>query len=181
MQNKFEPVQLYGINVEVEVSNAVQVAEIFSVHAKNAKVKPGDKVAVDVTMKPYRGEEFTKTVYFKVPKDHPGGKLVLKVRGGSSMAWAIDLLRKQQAEGVPAAKKKETRHKLADYIKGVNSADKNNELIIDVATGQLKPNPEAAANDAGLAGLLQGSPFKQKYPFDFIIDGEGEIVLTVDK
>ncbi len=181
MQNKFEPVQIYGINVEAEVSDAVQVAEIVSVHAPKTKVKPGEKVAVDVTMKPYRGEEFTKTVQFKVPKDHPGGKLALNVRGGSSMAWVLDLLRKQQSEGVPAAKKKETRRKLSDYIKSVNTADKNNELIIDVATGMLKPNPEAAANDAGLAGMLQGSPFKQKYPFDFIIDGETELVLTVEK
>ena len=181
MQNKFEPVQIYGINVEAEVSDAVQVAEIFSVHAAKTKVKPGEKVAIDVTMKPYRGEEFTKTVQFKVPKDHPGGKLALNVRGGSSMAWVLDLLRKQQSEGVPAAKKKETRRKLSDYIKSVNTADKNNELIIDVATGMMKPNPEAAANDAGLAGLLQGSPFKQKYPFDFIIDGETELVLTVEK
>lgn len=181
MQNKFEPVQIYGINVEAEVSDAVQVAEIFSVHAAKTKVKPGEKVAIDVTMKPYRGEEFTKTVQFKVPKDHPGGKLALNVRGGSSMAWVLDLLRKQQSEGVPDAKKKETRRKLSDYIKSVNTADKNNELIIDVATGMMKPNPEAAANDAGLAGLLQGSPFKQKYPFDFIIDGETELVLTVEK
>ncbi len=181
MQNKFEPVQIYGINVEAEVSDAVQVAEIFSVHASKTKVKPGEKVAIDVTMKPYRGEEFTKTVQFKVPKDHPGGKLALNVRGGSSMAWVLDLLRKQQSEGVPAAKRKETRRKLSDYIKSVNTADKNNELIIDVATGMLKPNPEAAANDAGLAGMLQGSPFKQKYPFDFIIDGETELVLTVEK
>ncbi len=181
MQNKFEPVQIYGINVEAEVSDAVQVAEIFSVHASKTKVRPGEKVAIDVTMKPYRGEEFTKTVQFKVPKDHPGGKLALNVRGGSSMAWVLDLLRKQQSEGVPAAKKKETRRKLSDYIKSVNTADKNNELIIDVATGMLKPNPEAAANDAGLAGMLQGSPFKQKYPFDFIIDGETELVLTVEK
>lgn len=181
MQNKFEPVQIYGINVEAEVSDAVQVAEIFSVHAAKTKVKPGEKVAIDVTMKPYRGEELTKTVQFKVPKDHPGGKLALNVRGGSSMAWVLDLLRKQQSEGVPAAKKKETRRKLSDYIKSVNTADKNNELIIDVATGMMKPNQEAAANDAGLAGLLQGSPFKQKYPFDFIIDGETELVLTVEK
>ncbi len=181
MRNKFEPVQIYSINVEAEVSDAVQVAEIVSVHAAKGKVKPGEKVAVDVTMKPYRGEEFTKTVQFKVPKDHPGGKLALNVRGGSSMAWVIDLLRKQQAEGVPAAKKKENRRKLSDYVKSVNTADKNNELIIDLATGMMKPSQESAANDAGLAGMLQGSPFKQKYPFDFIIDGEAELLLTVEK
>ena len=181
MQNKFEPVELYGINVEAELSDAVQVAEVTGVRALKGTVKAGEKAAIEVKMKPYRGEEFTKTVYFTVPKDHPGGKLALNVRGGSSMAWVLDLLRKQQAEGVPAAKKKETRRKLSDFIKSVNTADKNNELIIDVATGQLGKNTQAVESDAGLAGMLQGSPFKQRYPFDFIIDGESEIVLNVEK
>lgn len=180
MQNKFEPVNIYGITVEAEVSDQVQVAEIQSVRAVDKNVKPGDKAAVEVVMKPYRGAEFTQTVYFKVPKDHPGGRLALNVRGGSSMAWIMNLLRKQQEEGVPAAQqKKETRRTLGDFVKSVNNADKNNELIIDIATGQM--NPEMMQNDAGLAGLLQGSPFKQKYPFDFIIDGEEEIVLEVSK
>ena len=183
MQNKFEPVQLYGIDVEAEVSGQVQVAEVFGVRAPAAAVKPGAKVPITVTLKPYRGEEFTETVYFTVPKDHPGGKLALNVRGGSSMAWVMNLLRKQQSEGVPAAQKQEKRRKLEDFIKSVNTADKNNELIIDLASGQLslKPEQAAAASEAGLAGMLQGSPFKQKYPFDFIIDGESEIVLNVEK
>lgn len=183
MQNKFEPVQLYGIDVEAEVSSQVQVAEVFGVRAPAAAVKPGAKVPITVTLKPYRGEEFTETVYFTVPKDHPGGKLALNVRGGSSMAWVMNLLRKQQSEGVPAAQKQEKRRKLEDFIKSVNTADKNNELIIDLASGQLslKPEQAAAASEAGLAGMLQGSPFKQKYPFDFIIDGESEIVLNVEK
>ena len=183
MQNKFEPVQLYGIDVEAEVSAQVQVAEVFGVRAPAAAVKPGAKVPITVTLKPYRGEEFTETVYFTVPKDHPGGKLALNVRGGSSMAWVMNLLRKQQSEGVPAAQKQEKRRKLEDFIKSVNTADKNNELIIDLASGQLslKPEQAAAASEAGLAGMLQGSPFKQKYPFDFIIDGESEIVLNVEK
>lgn len=182
MQNKFEPVELYGVDVEAEVSSQVQVAEVFGVRAPQS-VKAGEKVPVTVTLKPYRGEEFTKTVYFAVPKDHPGGKLALNVRGGSSMAWVMNLLRKQQAEGVPAAQKQDKRRKLADFIKSVNTADKNNELIIDLASGQLSVKPEqaAAASEAGLAGMLQGSPFKQKYPFDFIIDGESEIVLNVEK
>lgn len=183
MQNKFEPVQLYGIDVEAEVSSQVQVAEVFGVRAPATAVKPGARVPITVTLKPYRGEEFTKMVYFTVPKDHPGGKLALNVRGGSSMAWVMNLLRKQQSEGVPAAQKQEKRRKLEDFIKSVNTADKNNELIIDLASGQLslKPEQAAAASEAGLAGMLQGSPFKQKYPFDFIIDGESEIVLNVEK
>lgn len=181
MQNKIDAVQVYGIDVTADVTDIVQVTEISNAAVKQKKIKPGDKIAVEVFMKPYRGEEFSQTVYFKVPKDHPGGKLVLNVRGGSSIKWALDLLRKQQAEGVPAAKKKDTRQNLGDFVKSVNNADKNNELIIDVATGQLKMNPETMADsDAGIAGILQGSPFKQKYPFDFIIDGEAELVLDIE-
>ena len=180
MQNKFEAVQLYGINVEAQLSEQVQVAEIQRVQAAAEKVQAGEKLAIDVTMKPYRGQEFTRTVYFTVPKDHPGGKLALQVRGGSSMAWIMELLRKQQQEGVPAAKKQEQRRTLADYVKSVNKADKNNEIIVDIATGQqINANPNAQVPDAGLAGMLAGSPFKQKYPFDFIVDGEGEVSVEV--
>ena len=181
MQNKFEAVQLYGINVEAQLSEQVQVAEIQRVQAAAEKVQAGEKLAIDVTMKPYRGQEFTRTVYFTVPKDHPGGKLALQVRGGSSMAWIMELLRKQQQEGVPAAKKQEQRRTLADYVKSVNKADKNNEIIVDIATGQqqMNANPNAQIPDAGLAGMLAGSPFKQKYPFDFIVDGEGEVSVEV--
>ena len=179
LQNKFEAVQLYGVNVEAQVSEQVQVAEIQRVKAGTDKVKAGAKLAIDVTMKPYRGEDFTRTVYFKVPKDHPGGKLNLQVRGGSSMAWIIELLRKQQQEGVPAAKKQEQRRTLADYVQATNNADKNNEIIVDIASGQQQMNANPNAQDAGLAGMLAGSPFKQKYPFDFIIDGEGEISVEV--
>ena len=181
MQNKFEAVQLYGINVEAQLSEQVQVAEIQRVQAAAEKAQAGEKIAIDVTMKPYRGQEFTRTVYFTVPKDHPGGKLALQVRGGSSMAWIMELLRKQQQEGVPAAKKQEQRRTLADYVKSVNKADKNNEIIVDIATGQqqMNANPNAQIPDAGLAGMLAGSPFKQKYPFDFIVDGEGEVSVEV--
>lgn len=179
MQNKLDKVNIYGISVDAEVSEEVQVAEITNAVVKERKVKAGAKVPVSVTMKPYRGKEFTETVYFAVPKDHPGGKLVLNVRGGSSMAWIINTLRKQKEEGLPAAQKQEQRRSLADYVKSVNDADKNNELIIDIAALPMKP--AEMANDAGLAGLLQGSPFKQKYPYDFIIDGECEIALQVEK
>ena len=181
MQNKFEAVQLYGINVEAQLSEQVQVAEIQRVQAAAEKVQAGEKLAIDVTMKPYRGQEFTRTVYFTVPKDHPGGKLALQVRGGSSMAWIMELLRKQQQEGVPAAKKQEQRRTLADYVKATNNADKNNEIIVDIATGQQQMNANPNGQDAGLAGMLAGSPFKQKFPFDFIIDGEGEVSVEVSK
>ena len=66
-------------------------------------------------------------------------------------------------------------------MKKFNEADKNNELIIDLASGVPSAMKAAAMPDAGLAGMLQGSPYKQKKAFDFIIDGDKEITLHVDK
>ena len=78
-------------------------------------------------------------------------------------------------------KEKETKVSLNDFVKKFNEADKNNELIIDLASGVPSAMKEEAASDAGLAGMLQGSPYKQKKAFDFIIDGDKEITLHVDK
>lgn len=181
-QNKFEQVDIYGVNVTAEVSEDVQVAEIIRVTPQKREVKPGEKLLIDVVLKPYRGKEFTETITFTVPKNNPGGKLALSVRGGSSLAWIQNLLRKQKEEGLPAPKK-DVRYKLADFIKNFNEADKNNELIIDIsASPQLNQQPEKnAAEDAGFAGMLKGSPYKQKTAFDYIIDGENEFVIEVKK
>lgn len=179
-RNKFEKVQIYGIEAAAEVTEDVQVAEIVRVKPQQREVRPGEKLAVDITLKPYRGSEFTETVYFKVPEKHTGGKMALSVRGGSSLAWIQNLLRKQKDEGLPAPKKDPNR-KLADFIKNINEADKNNEIIIDISASQaMKPPTEnTVSNDAGFAGLLQGSPYKQKTAFDFIVDGESEFVVEV--
>ena len=178
--NKFEAIDIYGITVNAELTDEVQVAEITKVSTPKRNVKPGDKVPFEVNMKPYRGKEFSKTAYFTVPKNHPGGKMPLSVRGGSSLAWAQKLLRKQKEEGMPV-KEKETKVSLNDFVKKFNEADKNNELIIDLASGVPSAMKEEATSDAGLAGMLQGSPYKQKKAFDFIIDGDREITLHVDK
>lgn len=181
-QNKFEQVDIYGVNVTAEVSEDVQVAEIIRVTPQKREVKPGEKLLIDVVLKPYRGKEFAETITFTVPKNNPSGKLALSVRGGSSLAWIQNLLRKQKEEGLPAPKK-DVRYKLADFIKNFNEADKNNELIVDIsASPQLNQQPEKnAADDAGFAGMLKGSPYKQKTVFDYIIDGENEFVIEVKK
>ena len=71
----------------------------------------------------------------------------LTVRGGSSLAWIQNLLRKQREEGVPA-QQKDNRKTLNDFIKSINEADQNNDLIVDIAAGQGAPN--AAMQSGGV-------------------------------
>lgn len=179
MNNKFEKLDVYGINVDVEITDAVQVAEIVKVSTNAKNIHPGDVVPLNVVMKPFRGEEFTRKVDFTVPKKHNGGKLVLNIHGGSSVSWIVNLLRKQKDEGAPESKKEEKKKTLEDFVKDFNSADKNNSLIIDITAGMKGLN--GTKNDASLSSMLKGSPYKKTVPFDFIIDGEVELVLSVDK
>ena len=115
-QNKFEKVDIYGVNINIVLDDKAEVAEIISAAVREKEAAPGDTVHIDVQLQPYRAPKVTKTVLFKIPKEQREGKLPLTVRGGSSLAWIQNLLRKQREEGVPA-QQKDNRKTLNDFIK----------------------------------------------------------------
>lgn len=176
-QNKFEKVDIFGVNVNIVLDDKAEVAEIVSASVREKEAAPGDTIHIDVRMQPYRATEVTKTITFKIPKNQHEGKLPLTVRGGSSLAWIQNLLRKQREEGVPN-QQKETRKTLKDFIKSINEADQNNDLIVDLAGGQAVPNAEAQ-NAGGFASMLKGSPYKQKTTLNFIVDGTVDVAVNI--
>lgn len=178
-QNKFEKVDIYGVNINIVLDDKAEVAEIISAAVREKEASPGDTVHIDVQLQPYRVPKVTKTVLFKIPKEQREGKLPLTVRGGSSLAWIQNLLRKQREEGVPA-QQKDNRKTLNDFIKSINEADQNNDLIVDIAAGQGAPNA-AMQSGGGFASMLEGSPMKQKTTMNFIVDGTTDIVIDVVK
>ena len=178
-QNKFEKVDIYGVNINIVLDDKAEVAEIISAAVREKEAAPGDTVHIDVQLQSYRAPKVTKTVLFKIPKEQREGKLPLTVRGGSSLAWIQNLLRKQREEGVPA-QQKDNRKTLNDFIKSINEADQNNDLIVDIAAGQGAPNA-AMQSGGGFASMLEGSPMKQKTTMNFIVDGTTDIVIDVVK
>lgn len=178
-QNKFEKVDIYGVNINIVLDDKAEVAEIISAAVREKEAAPGDTVHIDVQLQPYRAPKVTNTVLFKIPKEQREGKLPLTVRGGSSLAWIQNLLRKQREEGVPA-QQKDNRKTLNDFIKSINEADQNNDLIVDIAAGQGAPNA-AMQSGGGFASMLEGSPMKQKTTMNFIVDGTTDIVIDVVK
>ena len=178
MNNKYEKLDIYGINIDAEISEEPHVAEIIKVSTKSRHVKPGQKVALNVLMKPFRGEEFSRVVEYTIPEKSKGGKMILNVHGGSSVSWIMNLLRKQKDEDMPETKKEIKRKTLTDFVEEVNTADRNNSLVIDVSSGAA--DIEKHVKEAGLGAMLKGSPYKKVIPYDFIVDGETELILTVD-
>ncbi|MBR1661064.1 MAG: hypothetical protein IJ694_02170 [Acidaminococcaceae bacterium] len=184
LQNKLEPVRIFNIDVNVDISTESLVAEIKKVSVKEKAPKPGDTIHLDVSMKPYRGAEITRTVTYKLPKDAKG-EIRLNVRGGASMNWIQELLRKQKEEGVPQAqkneKKKEKDIKLSDYVREVNKADRNNDIIIEYAASRDKKTSfaEEEAEAPSLAAMLAGGRNKQSVPVDYIVDGEQQVTVKL--
>ena len=103
--------------------------------------------------------------------------LGLDLRGGSSLAWMQEMMKRQQEEGIPAAKQPQ-RRTLKDFIADINNADQNNEIIVDIAA-LSDPDMMAQQQDAGFAAALQGTPAKQKTTMNFIVDGTADIMVDV--
>lgn len=185
MNNKFEKVTIFDVNVNVEAGKSADVAEILRATVKQGKVKAGENVTIEVEFQPYRNPKFTKTIEFKVPADRAPGPLPLIVRGGSSSSWLEIVLQKQKTEeAVPRPSEKKT---LADFLQEFKNIDKNNEVVVDIMPGMGNApkgkTGEKTIEQQGLSvqSLFKGSKAKQKYPTDFIVDGETDITVEVVK
>lgn len=117
------------------------------------------------------------------------------------MNWIQQLLRQQKEEGVPQVKeraqeqekrdkekKKEIR--LRDYVREINKADRNNDIIVEYA---VKESADSSGKSGrGMAGqaaeeeipltfsaLLAGGRNKQSTPIDLIVDGETGVTVKI--
>lgn len=74
-----------------------------------------------------------------------------------------------------------------DYLQDFKDYDKNNELIIDIMPGMSAVPPTKGGDKPAeeqqaamtVKSLFKGSKAKQKYPVDFIVGGETEIMVQV--
>ena len=181
LQNKLEKVRITNIDINVDASTESLIAEIKKVAVQEKEPKPGDTIHLKVTLKPYRGQEFVRTVGYKLPKD-AAGEVRLNVRGGASMAWLQELLRKQKEQGEPKAKKDERKKdiKLSDYVREVNQADRNNDIIIEYAPDQKRQaSRKEEEGEASLASMLAGGRNKQSVAIDYIVDGEQKVTVKL--
>jgi hypothetical protein len=189
LQNKLEKTNILDVHVNVDIDDAARIAEIQKAAVREKEAAPGDLIHIELLLKPYRGENLTKTVAYKVPADAKDGTLRLSVKGGAMLNWIQVLLRQQKEAGVPTLKKKKTEPPdLQTYVKKINNMDRNNDLIIDVAAKAAKPQARPKAADeaqeeesqgSGFDSLLAGTKNKQKFPMDFILDGETTVTVNI--
>ncbi|MDR3592279.1 MAG: SpoIVB peptidase S55 domain-containing protein [Negativicutes bacterium] len=205
--NQFKAVDVLDVKVNVSVDAVRRTATIMEARPAALTAKPGDKVDITVSLKPYRGETITRTVPFTVPKTQAPGPLSLEVRGGGTVPL-IQLL-KQQITGGDIMKliDKRKTQTFDDMLKELGERDHNNDIVVEVLdtdlsdgfgdAGKLKmpeaklepgPTPNVdASKKSGRGGKLPGDGKKPEdsgksiVSTDFIVDSDTQIVIEVTK
>lgn len=207
MNNRFDKVTIQDINVDVETTSNCEVAEMLGASAPST-VTQGGVLPITLTFKPYRSDEITRTINFKVPDKMPTGPVNLIVRSGNATTWISKALSKRgsgknnntaDGDGTDGSEDdmsmlQSSQRQFKDFLTEFNDMDANNEVVVDLmpgygsnATGRSSyRRSSAAGSSAGAAGmsnaingLLKGSKYKQKFPMDFIITGETNITVNV--
>lgn len=201
LMNRFHPVTIMDVGVEVEITGARKTGNITSARALEKQVHPGETVDLEVKFDTWRGGTQTRTVKFTVPKEQKPGDMRLVVRGGAGTAWLQLLMKQQEQTALRKAKKKE--QSFAEIMTDFNKQDRNNDIVVDLAAKPLteaqamqqqaaqaaaEAEADNAANDDQIAAAtartvatsaLKGTKYKQTTPIDYVVDGEAYATVKV--
>jgi hypothetical protein len=133
--NRFNPVEILEIDVDVEVTEEKLLSSIIEAKADKIDVCAGDKINIEVTTRPYRGEVVKQIIAYTIPKDQQAGEMMLEVRGGSQQTLAEMINQQQQLANADLLQVlKLTRIKDTSFeeaLKEMLETDCNNEIVIE--------------------------------------------------
>ncbi|MDB4967413.1 MAG: hypothetical protein JWN44_3102 [Myxococcales bacterium] len=105
--NPFAPANLDRIDIDVDVDYKADVAEIVGVSLTSDELVPGSRPSLYVTLRPYAGQEYVKSIPLDVPRSLAGQTVKVVVTAGNlarpdtappeSLGGLIDNLRKGYA------------------------------------------------------------------------------------
>jgi hypothetical protein len=192
-RNRFQPVTLTDIKVDVEITEERNTAAIISARPLVDKAKPGDIIGLEVNLQPYRGTNVTKLVSFTIPAEQRPGEMLLSVRGGISLVSLQAAVNQQKAvETALLLRADQSKNRtFADEIDDFNKRDRNNDIIVDIMV--VNKNREksgenarrrtarehAAEQEKQLTEFIQGTKYKTNTPVDYIITGETSARINI--
>ncbi|MDD2716197.1 MAG: SpoIVB peptidase S55 domain-containing protein [Candidatus Wallbacteria bacterium] len=88
-ENEFKPVKIQKIDWQLSITKKKRTARITNVKFPSRNVIAGEVIGLNVTIKPFRANEFVKTVFLKLPED-TSGSLNVAVRGGKNYRSSTD-------------------------------------------------------------------------------------------
>lgn len=199
--NKYNPVEIMDVKVNVVVSEERRTASIIEAHPLKPSAKPGETVNLAIKLKPYRGEPVMRMIPFVVPQNQPEGPLMLEVRGGGLVPVAQLLLRQQ---GIDLTQGQDRNKTFADVLKDFQEHDRNNDLVVEI----MDVNPGVVPMQNGVMAEAEPKQDKQKnqpaqlqpenapsladaqmekdkarvsFTTDYIVDNDTQVMLNIQK
>jgi hypothetical protein len=83
--NPFSPAIVEGIEVDVRVDYRADSAEIVALSSPGDRVRPGARLPLRVTLRPYAGAEFSQTLEVEVPRSLAGRTVKIEVASGGQV------------------------------------------------------------------------------------------------
>ena len=127
--NKEKEPDLFDLKVDVTVERGRKTATLISAVPSKKDVLPGEKITLDTTIQPYRGEKIKVTVPYTVPKAQEPGNLALDVHGGGLVNVAKILLAQQAA--IDAGVNMDEEPPVSIQLQDMLASNCNNEIIIE--------------------------------------------------
>ncbi len=176
MANPFAPAVIERMRVDLKMEYRHDVAEIVGVSLPDARVKPDQTISVRVTLRPYAGREFTKTIPLHIPAALAGKTAKLEIASGA-------LVR-------PDVPKPESLRGLMDNLAASYPAK---SIVLSLGTpdsgvslrGRLIPSlPDSALDTLRSSGQTRRADSyrifrRTPHPCDQVITGKQELTVRV--
>ena len=83
-RNEFADADLTAVNLDVRITGARKTASVVSAAADRPSAVAGERVLVDVTLRPFRETPVSLSLPLDIPPGVPAGEATVSVRGGGS-------------------------------------------------------------------------------------------------
>lgn len=148
VNNRFQPVDVTRIHLSAQIEQERRTAHIEDVASNRSRVRPGETVELEVTLRPYRQDPVKHRLALTVPRDAAPGIVTVEVRGGG---WGLRPPTQEEDTILddPEEMLGETVSDLGKLVEQFSQRERNNELIAEFYAGRrnVAGGDEAAAND----------------------------------
>ena len=132
--NPYEVPQIEGIHLRVTALTERRWAMIENAWVEKSEVRPGEKLAVKVLMRPYRGAPFIQEIPISIPEEVSRGSLQLVISDAETVNRNLQVLAATSEAQLPG---------LEELIKLVNRTRQNDRLYATL----LQPTPTLLVQD----------------------------------
>jgi hypothetical protein len=127
--NQFQEIRPFGVDLDVEITSDARVVFIEKIDIPDKKefYAPGDKLNIDVTLRPWRKRPMVKRIKLTVPKNAVGFSEIV-VRGGGI----------EEPEQSAIANGLRSITNLKDLMKELSITETNNQIFAEISGPEIK-------------------------------------------